>query len=675
MNKKNFFKWFAPLGLMVAMFGCLGSSQTSALAQDTGVYTTPPAVITATRKQVNLTNPKLNQVIRSMLGKNANENLYSDAFVTNAKFQETAENPIYQLDFSNTGITDIRELIQFEIPSHIGGINLAGNGITNDHLQSIVDTLNCTVDSTIVIGDVTYTAVSDISSIIKKVNLNDNNIDLNTINSSYLSDTKLIFGVQCMNVPQSTLVMPGEVTAMYYIRSNSDQNYLTFTFTQEYSTNVGKIVPHTPDVVTKVANETIFDRYTITVSSIPNTPTAYFNGYEYFQEFTQFNISLDSDFKVERKNLLDLRVTSEGQLLSDSPININGFGNNSSLFVTYNNASTSRITSETYKNYVNITLEHNNHTRTIPLEFIVEDTIKPVIVLKGSSHAYSSKNKDYKDPGVIAYDPSTTNAETGDDLTAMVITANQVDVTKIGQYKIIYRVTDSAGNYTTAERLVDIQEQVLDTIILKTTTTELVNGGDIVLIVQPDNNVEIKKYSNITYYWYMNDVLFQETKGDNITGKSSITIVGDTSIAQNIYVKLEAVQNSDYGEIIVYSNLLELDVKASMNNNTTIILAVGIVVLVALAIMIIMTVIKARKSKGKTHGKHKNFVKGKKPKNDPAPVQQEKKIDIQVVKDYKGPTDAQSEVFNGGGNTDAKQQPPAEQEPPKPNKSDNPFDF
>ena len=632
MGKNKFLKWLAPLGLGAVLMG-IGWNHIPTVSVNANTHVVTPET-TIKANKVTLNNTALSSRIRSLLGLTSNQTLNSDAFLNCDAFKADAPNPIYQLDLSGTGITDIRELAQFEFPSHIQGINLAGNGITNEHLSHITSVCELAKDATITLGERTLTSNTDFAAQIMKINLNDNKIDLNTIDSSYLSNTKLLFGVQNMGeIHSSGLVMKGEINPTYYIRSNSDENYLTFTFTNDMHTVENGVLSITRDAVTPIIG-TLNDRYTISVSSVPNSSTAYFSGYSLSKEFIQFTLSLDDHFKVERKNLLNLKVSSDGKLLEGTPINIDGFGNNASLHIAYDNASTSSITTDSHKNYVNITLTKGSKTRTIPLEFKVVDTIKPVIILKGSAHAYSSKNKSYSDPGVIAYDPSVLGADTGDDMSSMVVTNNQVDVTTLGEYAITYTVTDLAGNTTTVTRIVEIQEQVLDTITLRTNTDKFVDGDDIVLVVQPSSDVEISKYKDIRYYWYINDVLFQETKGDNVTGKSTITIIGDSSNIQNIYVKLKATQISDNAQIEVFSDTLTIQAERGITGDNAIIIATTIVVLLILGAFVTLSILKYRKSKGKTHGKHKNVHKGKKKNNvEEKPV--EKGPEIQVIKDYK----------------------------------------
>jgi hypothetical protein len=79
------------------------------------------------------------------------------------------------------------------------------------------------------------------------------------------------------------------------------------------------------------------------------------------------------------------------------------------------------------------------------------DTNKPKITLIGEKTVLLNVGQTYNDPGATAYDQ-----EDGD-LTASITKTSNIDFNKIGNYEIIYSVTDSAGNTDTAKRKIAIQ--------------------------------------------------------------------------------------------------------------------------------------------------------------------------------------------------------------------------
>ena len=642
--KGKFFKWLIPLSMGIVMIGGVSNATNFVSAK---IETSQIQLQTNAHTKVTIENKSLDTALRTLLGKSAQDNFYADDFMTNDNYKpttvtdpdtliETTTALNYSLDLSGTGVTDIRELVKFQWPSTLQGVNLSNNNLTNDNLASINEFLNLTIDSTLILGETTYTSLSDFSGIVKKVNLNGNALDISTIDSMYLENEKLIFGIQGLNkIDASTFVKTGEITPMYYIR-HSDESYLTFSFYYDECTNSeGKLnlVYGTPtnlfDYCQNNYNSS-YGWYNLTVSSVPLSETAYFNNYNYCRGFTLFNLELDSSFVVEKMSLFDLKVSSDGEILQDSPLKLEGFGNNSSVNISYANASTNHITSEHYKNHVIITLEKDGNSRVVVLEFVVRDTISPVIVLNGSNYVCSRVNRDYVELGFTAYDPHSVGSNVGEDLTGHVVKVSTVDITTVGTYTITYTVTDEAGNTTSVVRTVEIQESVLDTITLTSEDTKYSSGEDIILLVQPNSGIDLNDYEDLTYYWYMNDMLFQTTQPlDYISGKGTVTIVANKE-DMVISVKLVGTQKSTGAEITLFSEDLNLEI-GGLSENYLLIIEVGVVIVGILLIVLIVTIIKHKKAKGRTHGKHKNFHKGKKTSE----TIEDANNGIKVIKDFK----------------------------------------
>ena len=659
MGNKSIGKWLAVLGLSVV------AATTGGIITRAETTTTPPISITdSNAAAITISNPELAAALRRLLGKSATDNFSADDFINHENYKattttgeggvETTTAVNYQLDLSKTGVTDILELVQFEFPTTLQGINLAENGITNEHLANLTTFLSSnTAGGTVVIGDRTMDIRSDFSTIIKKVNLNGNNIDLSQTTSTNLENEKFIFGIQNIgNIHSSGMVLNGEVKPYYYIRENIDENYFTYTFKYELSTDADKrisiaknqVVSLMDNLNTLYGNNT--DHISLEIMSVPDSSTAYFKDYSFKEEFTNFSIKLKDDFSVERKSLLMLNISANGKLEAGSPVEISGFGDNSGIKLSYDNASTSHITNSKHKNFVNITIDKNGIKRVVPLEFLVVDTVKPFIQLVGNAKAYSSQNKEYNDPGVIAYDPASAEDDFGDDLTQSVVKTTDLDITTLGVYTITYTVTDLAGNSSSVTRTVEIKERVLDRIILRTNTEDLVDGADIILSVQPEDGVDMSHYENIKYYWYLNDNTkpFQETVGDSATGASTITIVGDASANQQITVRMTATQKEDGATIELYSDRLDLVLETNLNDNETLILAAAVAVLTIILTISIIALVKYSKGKKKTH-----FKSSKKMKKGQAAVDGlNNNAEIKVYKDYTGVQGGSSGGTGGG---------------------------
>lgn len=79
------------------------------------------------------------------------------------------------------------------------------------------------------------------------------------------------------------------------------------------------------------------------------------------------------------------------------------------------------------------------------------DVNKPKITLIGKKTIFLQLGDSYTDPGAFAYDQEDGN------LTSQITKESNINFQKIGNYEIIYHVTDSAGNSDTAKRKVSIQ--------------------------------------------------------------------------------------------------------------------------------------------------------------------------------------------------------------------------
>ena len=76
--------------------------------------------------------------------------------------------------------------------------------------------------------------------------------------------------------------------------------------------------------------------------------------------------------------------------------------------------------------------------------------LSPEISLNGNAEITLTQGSEFSDPGAVASD-----AEDGDLTNAIVIESN-LDVFAVGEYEIVYSVTDSAGNLSSVSRLVTI---------------------------------------------------------------------------------------------------------------------------------------------------------------------------------------------------------------------------
>lgn len=544
---------------------------------------------------VTLTNPTLEARLRTILGIESSEPLRVNSIVTSTKFQSKN-----CLDLSNTGITDIRELCQFMWPDTLVSINLASNGITNSDLNNISSFMTATTGTAFTMGTgegaKTISTVSDISSTLLQVNLCFNDIDLSTLSSSTLNNEKYLWGVQRLSQLDSTkLILNNELSTnkvLYYFR-DSDYSYISPVFKRN-----GSDKGFTPRVVSGFTDDGILGDMEIKIGGVTTSATGYYSDWSVTESFSVFTIALKSDFTVERKAIFP---KIEDKVLISPEIN----------------ASVKIIgepnTKEIGINTVNVRVTASNGlSRAVPLQYTVVDTTAPVLKLVGPQTIYWSKNTNFDDSkyNCIAID-------SGDEIPFSEITVTtNLDVKVLSgknPYKITYSYTDKAGNEAQPiTRLVYVQEQALDTIILRCNTNQTLSGKEIELEVKPDSNIPMNEYTGFTYEykWYVNGVLQGTTTGDN-NAKSIKTMIFDSIGLKEVKAVLIAKNGSQVIEVT--SETLYLDIQSGVDNTQIIIISCSIAILLIIAFFAIRVIIKAKRAR-------KGIAKKSKPskKNDPA---------------------------------------------------------
>lgn len=134
-------------------------------------------------------------------------------------------------------------------------------------------------------------------------------------------------------------------------------------------------------------------------------------------------------------------------------------------------------------------------------KIIVSDLTGPEITLKGDKELSVTIDTKYEEPGYEAID------KLDGDLTENVKVTNNVDITKLGDYEVIYEVKDKAGNVSKEIRKVKVEK-------LKPT------------------QMSIKDYTLDGWY---DSVKLKETKNYGNEYFNKITMVGDSNI-MNMYL-------------------------------------------------------------------------------------------------------------------------------------------
>lgn len=83
-------------------------------------------------------------------------------------------------------------------------------------------------------------------------------------------------------------------------------------------------------------------------------------------------------------------------------------------------------------------------------KLIFEDNEKPSIEIKGGNRVTIYRGSNYVDSGALA------NDNCDGDISDKILSTGNVDSNKVGEYTIVYKVTDSSGNTSSAERVITV---------------------------------------------------------------------------------------------------------------------------------------------------------------------------------------------------------------------------
>ena len=154
------------------------------------------------------------------------------------------------------------------------------------------------------------------------------------------------------------------------------------------------------------------------------------------------------------------------------------------------------------------------------------DTKKPTITLFGSETVKTSLGKKYKDKGATAKD------NVDGDITDKIKVESNVDTSKEGTYKVIYTVSDKAGNTATKERTVLVVLKVENT---KDTTPPIITFlyDDTYQKVCLNDKVDTSS-TGVYGYTARDDVDGDITKDVKVTGDSKTDKIGTYTIKYSV---------------------------------------------------------------------------------------------------------------------------------------------
>jgi len=155
----------------------------------------------------------------------------------------------------------------------------------------------------------------------------------------------------------------------------------------------------------------------------------------------------------------------------------------------------------------------------------MNDSVLPVITLQGNNPFYMDRNSVYQEPGYTAQDQVDTDSASIDITSNVEVTSN-IDNSTMGEYEVIYSVTDGGGNTRTVTRTVIVQAGGLMEVETYTGevyfTVDITNGIPIMI-----SNTYIKSNFDVAYR--------AENSGRSVVGIHRIWVEKGTGSSGLIY--------------------------------------------------------------------------------------------------------------------------------------------
>lgn len=172
-----------------------------------------------------------------------------------------------------------------------------------------------------------------------------------------------------------------------------------------------------------------------------------------------------------------------------------------------------------------------------PYDIVPIDAYAPMIELSGPKVLYLDVNTNYVEPGYSAIDNEDGL------LTEYVVVKNNVDTTKVGEYDVVYTVSDSFGNASEARRKVNVVANNVKSVPVLTYHTFMTKTEknkywksdkytmDIDVFEEQLKYLKEHGYNSITledlYKWYNNEKV--------LTNKDFVLTIDDGNISSYVY--------------------------------------------------------------------------------------------------------------------------------------------
>ena len=138
---------------------------------------------------------------------------------------------------------------------------------------------------------------------------------------------------------------------------------------------------------------------------------------------------------------------------------------------------------------------HNMYSREVVSDIIYVDNTPPEIELQSSSPQIIECGESYTELGAVVTDNLDPDIKAGKLDGKLEIDSSQINTAKCDTYTVTYTATDHAGNETTVEREVIVQDTIAPTATVSYSTTQPTNG-DVVAAITPSEPVTVTNTEN-----------------------------------------------------------------------------------------------------------------------------------------------------------------------------------
>lgn len=187
----------------------------------------------------------------------------------------------------------------------------------------------------------------------------------------------------------------------------------------------------------------------ITVQSAPDTSRLGTTVATFEAVYRKQTYTVDQEFLVKDTTAPVIELVSDPEHFTSPIANYEEEG--FTAIDNYDGDITANVSREEKDGIVTYIVSDSSGNETkVERTIVYKDVVPPVIKLKGTETMYVIVNEKFQDPGFTASD------DCDGDITNTVTVEGKVDTSKVGTYKLTYKVKDSYNNEVTATRTVQV---------------------------------------------------------------------------------------------------------------------------------------------------------------------------------------------------------------------------